>query len=311
MQVPITQSEVWNKLQHDLGEETFFVQEASYQYLAIYKHTPLGNYLFLPYGPVAEDAKSFKQAIKSIDQLAGKHHAIFTRIEPQLPAATDYLKSLKSARKVKDVDPEHTWVIDLTQSREDLLHGFNQRTRTYFNTFAKKGVTIELTKDPTAIRHLVKFQTELYKTKHLNGFSEDYLRTELSQPFATLYLAKYRDPAVQDPSQTDQVIAATLFFDYAGTRHYMQSASDSAYKKFPATLAIVGTAMLDAKEQGITTFDFWGVAPDDADPSHPWYGFTKFKKSFGGFPRTYAGTYDLVHHPLKYRLYNLLRRLRH
>jgi len=36
-----------------------------------------------------------------------------------------------------------------------------------------------------------------------------------------------------------------------------------------------------AKPQGLTAFDYGGVAPDD-QPDHPWAGATRFKKSPGG-----------------------------
>ena len=39
--------------------------------------------------------------------------------------------------------------------------------------------------------------------------------------------------------------------------------------------------IIDAKHNGRKKFDFWGVTTSE-DPNHPWYGFTKFKKSFGG-----------------------------
>ena len=55
MKIPITQSREWQKLQDDLGEKSFLREESDYHYLAIKKTTPVGNYLYLPYGPVADD----------------------------------------------------------------------------------------------------------------------------------------------------------------------------------------------------------------------------------------------------------------
>ena len=76
----------------------------------------------------------------------------------------------------------------------------------------------------------------------------------------------------------------------------------------PATVGLLTSAIFDAKEKGLKYFDFWGIAPANAPKDHPWAGFTKFKKSFGGFPVEYAGTYDIVLNPTKYRLYNLARK---
>ena len=78
MNIPITQSEDWKKLQDDLRETSFLVQGSDYQYLAILKATLLGSYLYLPYGPVTENKKSFENALKSLKNLAKKEKAFLS-----------------------------------------------------------------------------------------------------------------------------------------------------------------------------------------------------------------------------------------
>ena len=311
MNIPITQSPEWQNLQDALGETSFFKKEKDYQYLAILTKRPGGNYLYLPYGPVASTKEGFIRALASLQSLAKEQSAIFIRIEPQDAKMAQYLPV--KAKKSKDISPKDTWVLDLTPDVPTLLTNFSQGTRTRFNTYAKKGLSVEVTKDPEEIKHLVALQAKLFKEKHLNTFSENYLRAELSQPFASLYLVKYHHPEGKDREEHEpadgQVLAASLFFDYDGTRYYMQSAADTEYKKLPATVALLSKAIFDAKKQGITKFDFWGVAPEGAPASHPWAGFTKFKQSFGGHAVHYAGTYDIVVSPAKYHLYQATRRL--
>lgn len=311
MNIPITQSEAWHRLQQDLGETSFFEKTENYQYLAILTKRPGGNYLYLPYGPVATTEKGFRKALAALQNLARQQSAVFIRVEPISPYMAKYLPS--TAKKTKDISPADTWVLDLTPDKATILTNFSQGTRTRYNTYAKKGLSVESTKDPAEIRHLVALQNKLFKQKNLSTFSEEYLKAELSQPFATLYLVKYHHPADKDREEHEpadgQVLAASLFFDYDGTRYYMQSAADTEYKKLPATVALLTTAIFDAKEQGIKYFDFWGIAPEDAPDDHPWKGFTKFKQSFGGHPVAYAGTYDIVTSPAKYRLYQATRQL--
>ena len=309
MNIPITQSKAWQKLQQDLGEISYFKKTNDYQYLAILTKRPGGNYLYLPYGPVADTEKGFCKALESLQNLAKEQKAVFVRVEPQNP---DFIKYLpKSARKSKDLNPKDTWVLDLTPDKATLLTNFSQGTRTRYNTYAKKGLSVETTKDPAEIKHLVALQEKLFKKKNLNTFGEAYLKAELEQPFASLYLVKYHHPAGKDVDEDvpkdGQVLAASLFFDYQDTRYYMQSASDIQYRKLPATVALLTSAIFDAKEQGIKYFDFWGIAPEGAPDSHPWKGFTKFKQSFGGAPVAYAGTYDIIANPFKYHLYQAVR----
>lgn len=358
MNIPITQSELWQNLQNDLKELCFFKKTSDYQYLAIQKHTPVGDYFYLPYGPVAGNQAGFNHALKDLEKLAREHRAIFIRIEPTNPT----FKLPKSAQKSKDQNPADTWVLDLTPDQATLLTNFSQGARTRYNTYEKKGITVRSTRDLSEIQHLVSLQSQLFQKKHISAYAEDYLKTELKQPFATLYLAEYhlkhdqtthKEPAsaqgaaslgasataktarsasvehvtpvssasshshtgsANSPSprpRDGQVLAASLFFDYAGTRYYMQSAADLEFKKLPATVALLTTAIFDAKAAGLKTFDFWGIAPDGAPADHPWRGFTEFKKSFGGTPVKYRGTYDLPFNSFKYQLYRALRTVYH
>lgn len=304
MSFPLQQTKLWEKLQNDLGEETFFVEEKDFTYLAILKKTKFGNYLYLPYGPVLNTKTAYKKAFKSLQELSAQKNVTFIRIEPESPEnAREWLKT-PNILKSTDLNPAHTWVLDLSAPKEEILTNFSQGTRTRYNQAPKKGLTVEVTKDAEKIKELVRLQHQVAKNKGINAFSEDYLKAELEQPFASLYLVHYTDPADNE----DKIIAASLFFDYDGTRYYMQSASDYNFRKLPATVALLTSALFDAKEKGMKFFDFWGIAPDNAPKDHPWAGFTEFKKSFGGFPVTYCGTYDIVLNKTKYRLYNLARK---
>ena len=303
METPITQTEAWKKLQDDLKEVSFLEKKPDYQYLAILKKTPIGNYLYLPYGPVAKTNQAFKSALKSVETLAKSHNAIFTRIEPQNP---EFKKSFpKNTKKSKEINPTHTLVISLEPSREEIFGAVPRRTRGYFNTYAKKGLTIEESKNPDDIKHLVALQKALAKDKKIGVFSEEYLKTQLSQPFASLYLVKYRP----EDAKTDKVIAAVLIFDDEDTRYYIQAAQDKEYTKLAAPSIVVCQMLIDCIDKGIKYFDFWGIAPENAPKNHPWLGFTRFKKSFGGDEISYAGTYDIVLKPAKYKLYQLTRKI--
>ena len=305
MNTPLQQSKEWEKLQNDLGEETFFVDEKSFQFLAILKKTKFGNYFYLPYGPVLADKNAAKKALEALQKLANEKNVSFIRIEPQDRENASYLLKLPNTKKSTDLNPAHTWVLNLTDSKEEILTNFSQGTRTRYNQAPKKGLTVEKTNDPQKIKYLVQIQHEVAKEKGINTFSEKYLKAELEQDFASLYLVHYTDPE----DNKDKIIAASLFFDFNGTRYYMQSAADYSYRKLPATVALLTSAIFDAKEQGLNYFDFWGIAPENAPKNHPWAGFTAFKKSFGGYEVDYCGTYDIILNKSKYKLYTIARKV--
>ena len=297
MKIPITQSREWYKLQQDLGEDAVFETQKQYQYLAIIKTTPVGKYLYCPYGPVAIDDESFRLAFDSLQKLAARHHAIFIRVEPFEHSKAKLLP--KSSLKSHDLNPKETWLLDLSGSDEDLKSRLPARLLRYHRSASQKGITIERTHNPAGIHYLLDLQKQLADKKGINTFSENYLKTELKQPFATLYLVK----------QAGQVIAAGLVFDDKDTRYNLQGAQSEQGRKLHATGILTIELIQDARKKGLKTFDFWGIAPENAPDDHPWAGFTNFKKTFHGYEYDHAGTYDIIVDRSKYKIYQLLRKI--
>lgn len=329
MEVPITQSREWQQLQDALGERSFLVTGKGYHFLAILKITGAGNYLYCPYGPVAKDVTALKDSLSKLRTLAKEHHAIFIEIEPMAEFKHSQFLSIGKAldlqvKKVKDVSPKDTWILNLTPSEETLIQNFSQGTRTRFHNYHNKGLIVEKSTNSKDLSALVELQKQLFVKKKIQPYDPNYLAKELEQQFASLYLVRYvaskdttrlstSEQAKETTSKViypadGQILAASLFFDYNDTRYYMQSAADVKYRRLPATVALLTKAIFDAKNAGITQFDFWGIAPENAPPDHPWSGFTEFKKSFGGSPRHYSGTYDFILTPTRYTLFQLARK---
>ena len=99
-----------------------------------------------------------------------------------------------------------------------------------------------------------------------------------------------------------------MVYDDEDTRYYIHAAADYAHRKLGAGSSIIIEEILDAKNKGLKYFDFWGITTS-TDKNHPWYGFTQFKKSYGGVEKIFSGTYDIPVNKIKYRLYSLLRPL--
>ena len=302
MKAPITQTKSWQNLQNDLKKKSFYKETKSFQYLAILETTPVGNYLYLPYGPVYKSAIGRKEAIESLTSLAKEQNAFFIRIEPRDP---DFAKNLpKKAKKSHDLNPKETWILDLTGN--ELKSRLPSRLLRYAKNAEKKGLKITTSKDPADIDHLLSLQKALANQKGISTFSAHYLKTELAQPFATLYLVHYNPP---EEESKEQVVAAGLVFDDQDTRYNLQGAQSEQGRKLHATGILTIKLIQDAAEKKLKTFDFWGIAPENAPKNHPWAGFTNFKKTFAGQELDFAGTYDLILNRPRYTLYSLLRHL--
>jgi alanine adding enzyme len=105
-------------------------------------------------------------------------------------------------------------------------------------------------------------------------------------------------------------LAATLTIDSFGTRTYLHGASGNQMRELKATHALQDFVIHDACDAGMLSYDFWGIAREGAPKSHPWAGITEFKKAFGGFISSSAGTFDIPLNPLKYGMYRAARFVR-
>lgn len=299
------QSDSWKQFQGAYGRTTFSDSGKDWSYLAVKETGTLNTRLYTPYGPDCLDIDGFDEALASLQRTAKKERATFIRVEPTQGITTDQLR-IRGFRPVtyQQLQPSHTQIIDLAQPEETILANMSQNSRNITRNYHKKGVTIRSSHDPKDITILTSLLAKVASRNHITAHSNAYFQTQaetlLPSKAATLYIAEYEGSP----------IAAALIFDSNTTRIYAHAAADDSHRKLNAGTALVGRMILDAKRAGLTQFDLYGIADSD-DPRHPWAGFTKFKKSFGGQSVTYPGAWDL---PLRkpaywlYRIYQSIRR---
>ncbi|MFV0485007.1 MAG: lipid II:glycine glycyltransferase FemX [Candidatus Saccharimonadales bacterium] len=289
------QTGTWKSFKETGGSTTFLDSSEHWSYVAYLEKTPLGSYLYVPYGPTLDKKAALQPALKSLKKLAKSQGSLFVRIEPTLKIAQSDMKKL-GLIKTKNQNPEHTLILNLTPTADELLNNMKQNNRNLYRNYIKKGIKIVKTQDPSKISILTRLIAGVTAHNHFHAHDEEYLKNQLASGFATLYIAEL----------DKKPIAASLVYDTPTTRIYSQAAADYEHRKLSAGTILVVQMILDARADGKKYFDFWGITPSE-DPKHPWYGFTKFKKSFGGEVVTYSGTYDLPVQKVKYRLYGLIR----
>ena len=319
------QSKEWQRYEEMEGRETFWREGEGWHYLAVLYKRSIGNYLYCPYGPAA-GASDLPAALDSLVTLAKEQGCFFVRIEPMLALtergsaeglldnevennrddnaiSVDEMKELGCA-KSHDLDPAHTWVLDLAgQTREELLAGMSGTRTRYWKKAERSGVKIRRTKDPEEIGILSRLLGDLGEKNGFKPQSYEHLKNQMKAGFATLYVAEVIEDGKQVP------IATLLVHEHDGVRSYAHTASDDKYRKLTAGTVLTVQAILDAKDEGMREFDFWGISTSE-DPGHPWYHFSQYKKSLGGRQVDYAGTWDKPVKKWKYWAYRVLRKIR-
>lgn len=294
------QSEAWEAFQKSENFKTFRQKGKNFEFLAILRPTALGNYLFLPYGPTLENKASLKSALKALKTLAKENNCVFIRIEPTLPFTAKEMAKY-GLKKTHHIDAEHTWVLDITQSEEDIFNSIGKTKARYYRTHEKRGITIRKSHDPADMEIFFKFYETVAEKDNFQAYDKDYLARQLKFDFATLYIAE-----LQQENGEKIPIAANILYKDKNTGYYPHGGADYEHRKLLAGAILMTEMIFDSKAAGCKKFDFWGITTSD-NPKDPWYGFTQFKKSFGGYQVDYTGTYDLVINRKKYLFYSLLR----
>jgi len=120
------QTKEWQAYEEIESKTTFYKKTDDFSYLAVKNPTKLGAYLNVPYGPSLKsddkDVKvakaSLKNAIESLKELAKTEDCFFVRLEPTVPFSESELKK-HSLVKSHDIDPAHTWLLQLNDKAEE------------------------------------------------------------------------------------------------------------------------------------------------------------------------------------------------
>lgn len=295
------QSEAWGTFQKSLGRKVFHRSGEGWEYRAILEPARFGlTRLYCPYGPTASTHRALKTALDSLKALARSQNAAFVRIQPLGAEFTAEDMKHLGAHKIAYSQPAHTWHIDTSRTRDELLADMKQNNRNLFRTYEKKGMTYEKSADPadisrlTSLLHGVAAHNQI--TVHADSYFEKQAQALLPIGAASLHFMKYEG----------QVIAAALIYEDEHAHYYAHAAADHEHRKLGASTALLAQIIVDTHECGRKLCDLYGITESE-DPAHKWAGFTRFKKSFGGYPVTLSETYEYPVKPVRHAAYRAAR----
>ncbi len=286
-----------------VGREVVWDQGDGWQWQAVIRVSRGIRYLMCSYGPAADGPKSMRDAVKSLAEAAIRQNADFIRLEPQSNITAAELEAM-GARRIGEVQPAHTQVVDLILPIEEIRGELASGHRNLINGTQRRGITV---RKSTAAADFEAFITMLRETQQharTTFHSEEYYRKlwQVLQPkgICQLYVADVNGESV----------AAAMFYDWGSIRYYAHAgARQEANRRAKASVSLVWQALVDAKEAKMAAFDLWGVSPE-GDESHKLAALSRFKRAFGGQTVAYLGTWDIPLKTNKYRAYTWYRRLR-
>ncbi|MBQ6313923.1 peptidoglycan bridge formation glycyltransferase FemA/FemB family protein [Candidatus Saccharibacteria bacterium] len=284
------QSPSYEKMNELLGDKVLKIETKDAFTLATVRNAKRGRYLEIPCGPLADfnNQKAVKEIFEKIREAAKKEKCVFVRVRPQLLASEKNLTILKDLGLKKSpmhLAAEHTVMIDLTKSEDELLSAMRRQTRYEVRRVDKLGIKVSRDNSEKIFKEFHKVQTETAKRQ---GFVPPSLKVLLAEREAFgdniwIYKAELDKKAIA----YGLIIADGLEGDY------YEAASTELNRKLPGAYAIIWRTMRDLKAHGYERFNLWGIAPS-GQPHHRYAGVTTFKTGFGGEIVEYVPAHDIV-----------------
>jgi len=245
-----------------------------------------GIHLHTPHGPLIiakhrEPACAF--FLEEYKKIGKKEKCDFVRVSPLF--SPEEISAFSQAKfrsaPVHLVNPERTWVLDLTQSEEDILKNMRSSTRYEIRRIEKSGIKIRRGNTLQDLDIFWKLHMETVSRQGFVPFARHTTETELKI---------FGKNILMFSAEIEHIFCSSsiIIFDN-NAAYYHQGAS--IYRKEPVSHATLWEAIKEAKKRGCREFNFWGVSPEDK-PSHPWTGLSRFKRGFGGSERVFLHAQD-------------------
>lgn len=302
------QSDEWKKFQISQGKKVFTNSGEGWSYMACLEESDSrfikSKRLYVPYGPSFDNINSLKMAIKSLEELAKANNAFYIRLEPFGDMSAADKKQLGLIKSNRNTQPDLSWQIDLRQDELSILRGMSSTNRNLWNTAEKKGIKFEITYSLEKLDLFLQMIHNMAERTGVIPHKDDYFKKMAESLFGSKSAGLVFGYLGNEP------LVGAMFLDdkKAKTRYYAHAGSFDSARKLQANSPLLCYLIFEAKKLGYTTFDFYGVSPLD-QPDHPWFGFSKFKRSFGGNEVVFNGTWELPINKVKYSIFKIGRKI--
>lgn len=274
---------------------------------------------YVPYGPDVPDPRGAPGARESLLLGLGQAAApllprevAFIRFDLPWESGSGGAGCLEESPRLRrsglEIQPIHTVVLDLGASDRELLAAMHHKTRYNIGLAARRGVEVVegSTAEELAAWYAIKVEND--RRDGIVTHSEGYFRALLlaaaersaSGPVVRLLLARVGG----------RVVGGIIVSFCGKAARYLHGASSDDMRNTMFSYALQWRAVAMAREAGCSSYDLYGIPPDD-DPAHPMHGLYRFKIGFGGAVIHRLGCYDVVLRRAAYAALRLPERVRY
>lgn len=291
------QSDKWAKMNALIGHKVIERKIGNATVYMYVKDAKRGRYLEIPGGPLIDwsDKKLVSETFDKIREVAKQEECVFVRLRPQLfdtPENREILKAEGCRIAPMHLAAEHTVLIDLEKTEDELLADMRRQTRYEVRRSLKQNMKVDSGNSKELFEEFHKVQAETAARQNfVPPRLEDLLaEREAFGKDATIYVAK---------TEEGEPVAYGLILKHGAEADYFEAASTELNRRLPGAYALQWQAMRDLKKEGYKRYNLWGIAPPN-QPHHRYAGVTTFKTGFGGESVAFVPAHDIVINRAKY-----------
>jgi lipid II:glycine glycyltransferase (peptidoglycan interpeptide bridge formation enzyme) len=254
-------------------------------------------YAYFPYGPFVNPAKITSNYVEQfVEKVNESFGTAFVRIEP----GHGFLSGLElKGKPTIGSQPKSSLIVNTTLG-DLLLKNMHQKTRYNIGLAQRHGC------------HFRNLDSEEQQAG-IKLISDTALRQDYRDHGVDYYnlLLKFGQEQVETQVKMNGVyfdgklLAVGIFVDCLQTRTYLFGGSSEENRNVMAPYLLHWKSILEAKDLGISSYDFWGLETSSEKEA----GFSKFKQGFGGDTVKYPGAYDYPSSNAWYAIYSILRKI--
>lgn len=277
------------------GEKKFVLIYDCNQKLIGYASVFLSCYSFFPffkiakilYGPILLNEKddlivmqeivSFFKKSKRILSLEIQRNSFCNKQQPLSNSISNNLRA--------------TLFIDLKCSEEDIFKSFSSVLKKNIKSAKNKGVTIEHLSNRDAIDSFVSIYESMCRYRGVSLSNAENVTSVCNFLFSTnkgfILLVKFENT----------IIGGGVFLNNGNTCTYYIGATDEKYKKIPTSHYLLYQAILEAKNTGMSFFDFGGYDLNTSSEKQS-FNINQFKIQFSQDIRVYTEPLMIINRPI-------------
>lgn len=299
-------------------------------FLVVKIRSKRGKYLFVPHGPLfnikqhkltqivpSQQLKIIGNQLKHIHdhlvEMARKEGFWFIRIAPPMARDSEHrnlFQRLGYKTSPIYVHAETMWVIDVTQSEEEILSHMRKNTRYAIRRADREHISVSSHTTSDGLNDFLNLYHITADREQFTPYSDIYIKHEFDAfneaKNAMFFVSgfhnspKYTIPSKFAQEGASQNLAASLVIFSNSSGFYHQGAS--IHTKYPAAYLLQWHAILEAKRRNCHYYSFHGIHDPGRTPKS-WEGLSLFKHGFGGFQVDYLYTQDFIVSPQYYLSY--------